>query len=132
MASGKKVKAAGGVVLRQGPGGAEVAVVHRPRYDDWSLPKGKLEKGESFEDGALREIEEEIGYSCELGEELEPARYTDHKGRPKLVRWFLMTPIGGEFEPNEEVDEMRWLPPLEAAELVDYDHDRLLLAGLAP
>lgn len=126
-----QVEAAGGVVVRERDGVRHVVVVHRPRYDDWSLPKGKLDPGESFEQAALREIEEETGLVCELGAELEPARYTDHKGSPKLVRWFRMTPRRDPgFEPNDEVDELRWLEPAEAAELVDYEHDRLLLLAL--
>jgi 8-oxo-dGTP diphosphatase len=113
----------------------EVVLVHRPRYDDWSLPKGKLEKGESFEQAALREIEEETGLRCRLGSELEPASYADNKGRSKIVRWYRMELLEPEqeppaFEPNEEVDELRWLRPAEAADLVDYEHDRLLLRGL--
>ncbi len=68
--------------------------------------------------------------TCELGEELEPARYTDRKGRDKLVRFWLMRPAGGDFEPNDEVDELRWLAPDSAVELLDYDHDRALVAGL--
>ena len=123
-------KAAGGLVVRDTASGSEVAVVHRPRYDDWSLPKGKLDDGESFEDAALREVEEETGLTCELGEELEPARYTDRKGRAKLVRFWLMRPTGGDFEPNDEVDELRWLDPARAVELLDYDHDRALVSEL--
>jgi 8-oxo-dGTP diphosphatase len=123
-------KAAGGLLVRETASGPEVAVVHRPRYGDWSLPKGKLDDGETFEDAALREVQEETGYSCELGEELEPARYTDRKGRDKLVRFWLMRPTGGAFEPNDEVDELRWLSPDSAIELLDYDHDRALVAGL--
>ena len=68
-----EVKAAGGVVWRHGEGGVEIVVAHRPRYDDWSLPKGKLDKGESWEQAALREVEEEVGLRCRLGPELEPA-----------------------------------------------------------
>ena len=124
-------RAAGGLVVRDTGTGPEVAVVHRPRYDDWSLPKGKLAEGESFEEAALREVEEETGLACELGDELEPARYTDRKGRDKLVRFWLMRPTGGEFEPNDEVDELRWLDPAKAVDLLDYDHDRVLVAGLA-
>jgi 8-oxo-dGTP diphosphatase len=122
--------AAGGLVVRDSGSGPEVAIVHRPRYDDWSLPKGKLAKGESFEDAALREVVEETGMTCELGEELEPARYTDRKGRDKLVRFWLMRPTGGDFEPTDEVDELRWLDPHSAVELLDYDHDRALVAAL--
>ncbi len=130
MTKRKQIRAAGGVVLRGEAGERQVAVVHRPRYDDWSLPKGKLDPGESFEQAALREIEEETGWRCELGEELEPNAYRDHKGRKKIVRWYLMAPIDGGFEPNDEVDELRWLPVREALALVDYEHDRVLLAAL--
>jgi 8-oxo-dGTP pyrophosphatase MutT (NUDIX family) len=127
---GGRVRAAGGVVLREAAAGSEVAVVHRPRYDDWSLPKGKLEADESFEQAALREIEEETGWRCRLGRRLGDRSYRDHKGRDKLVRWFLMEPLEGRFEPGEEVEEMRWLPPAEAIELLDYEHERSLLEEL--
>jgi 8-oxo-dGTP diphosphatase len=122
----EEVAAAGGVVVRDD----EVAVVHRPKYDDWSLPKGKLDPGEGWEEAALREVEEETGLRCELGSELEPARYYDRKGRDKLVRWWLMRPLDGEFVPNDEVDELRWLHRDEALELLDYDHDRDLVRTL--
>ncbi len=123
----EQVRAAGGVIRRAGAEGLEILVVHRPRYDDWSLPKGKLEDGESFEEGALREVEEETGFVCDLGDELTPTRYHDRKGRRKVVRYWLMTVRAGEFEPNEEVDELRWLPPDLARAKLDYDHDRLLI-----
>jgi 8-oxo-dGTP diphosphatase len=127
--SGKdEVRAAGGVVMRKGKKGPKLALVHRPRYDDWSLPKGKLEAGESFKQGALREVEEETGYSCELGRELSPIRYRDRKGRSKLVRYWQMRPLEGEFEANDEVDELRWVSPAKAAKLLDYEHDRRLVA----
>jgi 8-oxo-dGTP diphosphatase len=125
------VRAAGGVVWRDSDGGREVAVVHRPRYDDWSLPKGKLQSGEDWLDGALREVEEETGLRAEPLEELEPARYPDRKGRDKLVRWWSMRALDGSFEPNDEVDELLWLAPAEAIELLDYDHDRRLVASVA-
>jgi len=129
--SSPQVSAAGGVVVRDGGAGSpEVAVVHRPRYDDWSLPKGKLEPGEEWSDGALREVEEETGIRCELGEELEPVRYRDRKGRDKLVRWWLMRPLGGEFVAGDEVDELRWLDLGEALEALDYEHDRELIRSL--
>ncbi len=125
-----EVRAGGGVVVRAGAAGVEVAVVHRPRYDDWSLPKGKLEPGESFEDGAVREVWEETGLRCELGDELSPVSYHDRKGRLKLVRYWVMTPSEGAFAPNDEVDVLEWLPPAAAAERLDYEHDRKLLGEL--
>lgn len=127
-----EVTAAGGVVVRPAGDGIEVAVVHRPRYGDWSLPKGKLEPGEGFAEAALREVEEETGLRCELGAELQPSRYRDRHGRGKLVRWWLMRPLGGEFEPNREVDAMRWLPLADAIEALAYDGDRELIRGLGP
>jgi 8-oxo-dGTP diphosphatase len=126
-----EVKAAGGVVWRRGAGGIEVAVVHRPHRGDWSLPKGKLDPGESWEEAALREVEEEIGLRCKLGRELSPTSYRDQKDRPKVVRYWLMEPESGEFEPNREVDEVRWLNPSAAADLLTYEHDKQLVGGLA-
>jgi 8-oxo-dGTP diphosphatase len=138
-ASSFDVHAAGGVVWRRAAepsggeasgrgGGLEVAIVHRPRYDDWSLPKGKLDPGESFEDAARREIEEEVGVRAELGEELPSATYLDNKGRRKLVRYWLMEARDDPgFTPDDEVDELRWLPPGEARDLLSYERDRELL-----
>jgi 8-oxo-dGTP pyrophosphatase MutT (NUDIX family) len=126
-----EVRAAGGVVWREGQDGREIAVVHRPRYDDWSLPKGKLLPGEGWLEGALREVEEETGLRAEPGEELEPARYPDRKGRDKLVRWWSMRAVDGSFKPNDEVDELRWLAPDEALRRLDYEHDRLLVQRVA-
>jgi 8-oxo-dGTP diphosphatase len=121
------VRAAGGVILHEG----RAAIVHRPKYDDWSLPKGKLDPGETWEEAALREVEEEIGVRCELGRELPPVFYTDNKGRDKVVRYWMMQPKDGEFEPNPEVDEVRWLVPSAAAELLTYPHDREMVETLA-
>jgi 8-oxo-dGTP pyrophosphatase MutT (NUDIX family) len=123
-----QVKASGGVVCRRGPDGLLVALVHRPRYDDWSFPKGKLDAGESWEDAALREVEEEIGLRCRLGPELPPTSYRDPKGRAKVVRYWLMDPLDGEFVPSDEVDEVRWLAPAEADAILSYAHDRELLS----
>jgi 8-oxo-dGTP diphosphatase len=123
-----RVKAAGGVLVRDDDGKLEVALIHRPRYDDWSLPKGKLEEGESFKEGALREVEEETGFVCDLGRELSSTEYRDRKGRPKIVRYWQMTPRKGKFRVNDEVDELRWVPIKKAADLLDYDHDRKLIA----
>jgi EmrB/QacA subfamily drug resistance transporter len=127
-----KVRAAGGAVRRprDGTGELEIALVHRPKYDDWSLPKGKLEKGESFEEAALREVEEETGMRASLGDELGEARYRDAKGRSKLVRYWLMTPLGGRFEPHQEVDELAWLTPEEAMGRLTYEFDRELVRKL--
>jgi 8-oxo-dGTP diphosphatase len=121
-----EVKASGGVVTRAG----RVALVHRPRYDDWSFPKGKLDPGETWEECALREVHEEIGLRCRLGAELPPTSYRDNKGRAKVVRYWRMEPLDGEFVPSDEVDEMRWLAPDEAEELLSYAHDRELLRGV--
>ena len=125
-----EVRAAGGVVVRQGKKGPKIVIVHRPRYDDWSLPKGKLDGDESFEEGALREVKEETGLVCELGRELSPVRYRDKKGRPKVVRYWEMRPTKGDFKENDEVDEIRWLSPSKAAKALDYGHDRQLVAEL--
>jgi 8-oxo-dGTP diphosphatase len=125
-----QVRAAGGLVVRRGPAGPEVAVIHRPRYDDWSLPKGKLQEGETWEQAALREVAEETGMRCELGDELSPARYPDRKGRPKLVRYWLMRLVEGSFEPTREVDELRWLDPDRAARLLTHPHDRELVRSV--
>jgi 8-oxo-dGTP diphosphatase len=115
-----RVHAAGGVVLRNG----RVAVVHRPRYDDWSLPKGKLDPGESFEEAALREVEEETGLRCRLLRELPTVSY-DVRGRRKEVRyWAMEVEDETPFVPNEEVDEVRWVEPQEALALLSYDRDR--------
>jgi 8-oxo-dGTP diphosphatase len=119
-----EVKAAGGVVI--GDDG-RVALVHRPRYDDWAFPKGKLDKGESWEAAALREVEEETGLRCRLGDELSPTSYRDPKGRAKVVRYWRMEPLGGEFAPSDEVDELRWVATADAGALLSYDHDRELL-----
>src|SRR4051794_12919323 len=121
-----EVLAAGGVVVRDG----RIAVVHRPKYDDWSLPKGKLDPGEGFEEAALREVEEETGLRCRLGRELPSTEYRDNKGRPKLVRYWKMDPLDGEFTPSGEVDELRWLEPDEAEALLSYDHDKELLRAV--
>ncbi len=119
-----RVQAAGGVVVADD---GQVLLVHRPRYDDWTLPKGKLDPGETFEAAALREVLEETGLHCRLGRELAASEYRDGKNRPKVVRYWLMAVESGEFEPNDEVDEVRWLAPDEAAEGLTYDRDRDVL-----
>jgi 8-oxo-dGTP diphosphatase len=127
------VRAAGGVVWRRSDSGpVRVLVVHRPRYDDWSLPKGKADDGESDADCALREVWEETGLTCVLGPELPATRYRDNKGRDKVVRYWAMEPVSGAFTPNSEIDEIRWLPVKEALPLLSYDHDRPVVEAFRP
>ena len=124
-----EVRAAGGVVWRRRDGALEIVVAHRPRYDDWSLPKGKLDPDEAWEQAALREVAEEVGLRCRLGPELPPVGYTDQKGRAKVVRYGLREPEDGDaaFTPNDEVDEMRWMDVEAAAALLTYPHDAELV-----
>ncbi|CAN5704138.1 hypothetical protein BH20ACT2_BH20ACT2_07040 [soil metagenome] len=130
--AGTIVRAAGGVVWRMGRSGRpEVLLVHRPKYDDWSLPKGKVDPGETDEHCALREVEEETGLRCVLGRELVGTRYVDRKGRSKAVRYWEMTVAGGRFERNDEVDEVRWLAIDDAAARVSYGRDGLVLGSFA-
>ena len=124
------VRAAGGVVTRPTDDGLEVLVVHRPRYEDWSFPKGKAEPAESDEECALREVEEETGLRCELGRELSATSYTDAAGRPKRVRYWRMRPVDGSLRFEHEVDDARWLVPEQASELLTYERDRGLLGEL--
>jgi 8-oxo-dGTP diphosphatase len=129
------VRAAGGVVRQRAEADdVQVLVIHRPRHDDWSLPKGKLDPGEDWEEAALREVEEETGLRCRLVRPLGETRYRDARGRPKVVRYWLMEPAAGEtgagFTPNREVDEVRWCTPAEAAALLSYAHDRSLVAAI--
>lgn len=128
----RPVRAAGGLVLRAGPTGeTEVLLVHRPKYDDWTIPKGKLDPGEDDLDAALREVEEETGLRCRAGRELPGVSYKDRNGRDKTVRYWEMTPAEGKFVANDEVDESRWLALEEASALLTYDRDRDVLAAVA-
>jgi 8-oxo-(d)GTP phosphatase len=128
----KLVRAAGGVVTRESPNGTEVVLVHRPAYDDWSFPKGKLESGEEELEAAHREVEEETGLSCRPGVDLGAISYVDARGRPKVVRyWRMDPPEGAEVQGQHEVDEARWLSIPEAERMLSYPHDRRLLRRLA-
>ncbi|HSL58755.1 MAG TPA: NUDIX hydrolase [Acidimicrobiales bacterium] len=117
------VRAAGAVVWRRGADGVEVLVVHRPRYDDWSLPKGKLDPGETDEQAAVREVHEETGLRGSLGPELAASAYIDHQGRPKTVRYWAMEVSDGAFTPSDEVDEVAWLAVGAARARVSYARD---------
>jgi 8-oxo-dGTP diphosphatase len=126
-----EILAAGGVLWRRaGDGRREFAVVYRPKYDDWTLPKGKLDPGESFEEAAVREVEEETGMRCRLGRRLGDTHYRDRHDRPKLVQWWAMEcdRDSGEFAPNDEVSKLEWLPPEQARERLTYERDRELTA----
>ncbi|MGQ0432395.1 MAG: NUDIX hydrolase [Microthrixaceae bacterium] len=127
------IEAAGGAVWRHTANGAlEVLVVHRPKYDDWTLPKGKLDPGETGEEGALREVEEETGLRGTLGPEIAEVRYDDRHGRPKRVRYWAMTVDVDvdAFAVNDEVDEVRWLSLADATALLTYRRDLAVLDAL--
>ena len=106
-------------------------LVHRPRYDDWTFPKGKLEPGETHEQAAAREVEEETGFRCELGRELASTSYHDSKGRPKTVRYWAMRRLDGGFLPHREVDQIQWVSLEAAKELLSHRHDREVLQAFA-
>jgi 8-oxo-dGTP pyrophosphatase MutT (NUDIX family) len=131
--AGEVVRAAGGLITRTaGSGDLEILIVHRPRYDDWSLPKGKAEPGESDEACALREVEEETGLVCELGEEVAVTSYSDGSGRPKRVRYYAMTrDEGAEPLPQNEVDAVRWVTPKDARRKLSYARDRAVVEHIA-
>jgi 8-oxo-dGTP pyrophosphatase MutT (NUDIX family) len=124
------VQAAGGLVVRRHDGALQIVVVHRPEQLDWSFPKGKLEPAETSEEAALREVREETGLACRLVRFIGHTEYVDRKGRPKAVAYWVMEAEGGFFTPNEEVDELRWLPLEAAARLLSYPRDRELIAVL--
>jgi len=125
------VRAAGGIPVRDGPDGLEVLVVHRPRYADWSFPKGKCLPGETDEACAVREVEEETGLVCGLEEELPSTAYHDSKGRPKRVRYWRMRAVAGDLLLENEVDDARWVSVREAEALLSYDRDREVVRALA-
>ncbi len=135
MANAETIRAAGGVLWREaiterGDPAVEVAIIHRPRYDDWTLPKGKLAAGEAEIDGAIREVLEETGYHVRLGRPLGETRYFKESGgylRPKVVRWWAMEAIGGAFTPMREVDRLEWVSLAEAHERLSRETDRELL-----
>jgi 8-oxo-dGTP pyrophosphatase MutT (NUDIX family) len=121
------IKAAGAVLWREADGDVEIAVVHRRRYDDWSLPKGKLDRGETIPACAAREILEETGYRCVLGRWLQQVSYSV-RGEAKTVDYYAAEAVSGSFVANDEVDSLRWLPIAEASALLTYEHDRSVLA----
>jgi 8-oxo-dGTP pyrophosphatase MutT (NUDIX family) len=125
------IRAAGGLITRKNEHDeTEVLLVHRSHREDWTFPKGKLEPGESAEECALREVEEETGLRCRLGRELPRTSHIDHKGRLKIVRYWTMQPIAGSARPQNEIDAIRWTPLPAAVDLLTYERDRALLTEL--
>jgi 8-oxo-dGTP diphosphatase len=125
------IRAAGVVLWRRSPydGRLEIALIHRPRYDDWSHPKGKLKKNEGAAQAALREAAEETGMECVLGPPLPTSHYLV-SARPKEVRYWAAEATGGVFVPNREVDRMLWLPPGMARDRLTHERDRPLVDAL--
>ncbi len=120
-----EVKAAGGVIVRGPKKGPKVLLVHRPRYNDWSFPKGKLEPGEKFKHAALREVLEETGFSCKMHKPSLPSlTYRDRNDRSKVVRYWLMTVLSGTFKPNDEVDLIAWVRSDKVTERLTYTKDQ--------
>ncbi|MEV0256247.1 NUDIX hydrolase [Streptomyces sp. NPDC050732] len=127
------VRAAGCVLWRPAPTaphGVELALVHRPKWSDWSHPKGKLKPGETAADAAVREVREETGMTCELGAELPTAHYRDAQGRPKEVRYWAAEALSGTFVPNSEVSHLRWLAPDAARRRLTRERDAELVTDL--
>jgi 8-oxo-dGTP diphosphatase len=122
------IRAAGGIVWRQENGSREVLLVHRPKYDDWSFPKGKAEADEDDLACALREVWEETGLTCAPEQEVGSAFYRDGRGRQKVVRYWAMRPVEGDFVPGDEVDEVAWLALPVAESRLSYRHDRAILS----
>ena len=125
-----RVRAAGGALWRREHGELEVLLVHRPHYDDWTLPKGKCEAGEDDEACAVREVEEETGFVGEIGPELPSQRYVDNRGRDKVVRYWAMQVVGGDGGLRHEVDDVVWLPLATATERLTYPRDSAVLEAL--
>jgi 8-oxo-dGTP pyrophosphatase MutT (NUDIX family) len=124
------IRAAGGVIVRDGT----VVLVHRPKYDDWSFPKGKLDKGETFEEAAVREVREETGLICELRGHLVDVEYPVGDGDRKLVRFWEMNVVGGDVDartPDREIDHVEWVPLETARTRLTYEQDRRLLERVA-
>jgi 8-oxo-dGTP pyrophosphatase MutT (NUDIX family)/phosphohistidine phosphatase SixA len=131
-ATGPDVVAAGALISRKGPAGREVLLVHRPKYDDWSFPKGKQDPGEHVTTTAVREVLEETGVEIRLGRPLRPQLYAVSGGRAKTVHYWVGHVVGDDdvssYEINDEVDDLAWLSEAVAKERMTYLDDIDLLA----
>ena len=121
------IRAAGGIIMRvTAAGRTEIACIYRESRGDWTFPKGKLDAGETFEQAALREVLEETSMHCRVVRFIGTTNYTHRKGRPKIVAYYLMVVDGGDFEPNDEVDDLVWLPMDRVREHLTWDRDQEL------
>jgi ADP-ribose pyrophosphatase YjhB (NUDIX family) len=125
-------RAAGGLLWREGPGGPRIALVHRPRRDDWSLPKGKLDQGESWEAAALREVQEETGCEARIIGFAGASSYVARRAPKIVLYWHMALVREGRLDAGDEVDEVAWLAPAAAMSRLDYALDRELLARSPP
>jgi len=122
-----RIEAGGGVIVDMTKGKPRYLLIHRPRYDDWSLPKGKLNAGEKHRDAALREVKEETGLLCEIVAKLSPVNYITPNGNPKRVKYWLMAALSGSFVRNDEVDAVTWVKRSQAMSLLTHVHDQAVL-----
>ena len=121
------IRAAGGIIMRVNAAGrTEIACIYRESRGDWTFPKGKLDAGETFEQAALREVLEETAMRCRVVRFIGTTNYTHRKGRPKIVAYYLMVVDDGDFEPNDEVDDLVWLPMERVREHLTWDRDQEL------
>ncbi|MFT4596779.1 MAG: 8-oxo-dGTP pyrophosphatase MutT (NUDIX family) [Paracrocinitomix sp.] len=121
------IEAAGGVVVDMSKNKPRYLLIHRPRYNDWSLPKGKLNEGETHHDAALREVKEETGLVCDVLAKLSPVNYTTPNGNAKQVKYWLMQTRSGDFVKNDEVDDVSWLKRSKAISMLTHVHDQAVL-----
>jgi len=126
----KQIVAAGGIVWRHTKRGNEVLLIHRPGYNDWSFPKGKVDPGETPRRAARREVAEEAGYICRLGPALGAIDYETTRGYPKTVHYWAMEATGGRFRKNSEVDQVKWLAPTKLSKHLTHERDREFFDGL--